>query len=57
MERKTDTEKLGISVDEVVQAGVAVIDVDTGKIVAIGNGRNKTDALTLNYASGIKRQI
>ena len=44
-------------VDEVVQAGVAVIDVDTGKIVAIGNGRNKTDALTLNYASGIKRQI
>ena len=43
-------------VDPVVQAGIAVIDVDTGKIVAIGGGRNK-GANNWNYASGNKRQI
>jgi penicillin-binding protein 1A len=43
-------------VDEQVQAGIAVIDVDTGKIVAIGGGRNK-GANNWNYASGNKRQI
>ena len=43
-------------VDEVVQAGIAVIDVDTGKIVAIGGGREK-GANNWNYASGNKRQI
>lgn len=44
-------------VDDVVQAGIAVIDVDTGKIVAIGGGRNKTGVNQLNYATGIERQI
>lgn len=44
-------------VDDVVQAGIAVIDVDTGKIVAIGTGRNKTGVNQWNYASGNKRQI
>lgn len=44
-------------VDEVVQAGIAVIDVDTGKIVAIGNGRNKDGVGGWNYASRNKRQI
>jgi len=43
-------------VDDVVQAGIAVIDVDTGKIVAIGGGRS-TGANNWNYASGNKRQI
>ena len=43
-------------VDEVVQAGIAVIDVDTGKIVAIGGGRS-TGANNWNYASGNKRQV
>jgi len=43
-------------VDDQVQAGIAVIDVDTGKIVAIGGGRNK-GANNWNYASGNKRQI
>lgn len=44
-------------VDDVVQAGIAVVDVDTGKIVAIGTGRNKTGVNQWNYASGNKRQI
>lgn len=44
-------------VDNVVQAGIAVVDVDTGKIVAIGTGRNKTGVNQWNYASGNKRQI
>lgn len=44
-------------VDEVVQAGIAVVDVDTGKIVAIGNGRNKDGVGGWNYASRNKRQI
>lgn len=43
-------------VDSVVQAGIAVIDVDTGKIVAIGGGRSQ-GANNWNYASGNKRQI
>ncbi|MBQ7137078.1 MAG: transglycosylase domain-containing protein [Bacilli bacterium] len=42
--------------DPVVQAGIAVVDVDTGKIVAIGGGRS-TGANNWNYASGNKRQI
>lgn len=42
--------------DSVVQAGIAVVDVDTGKIVAIGGGRS-TGANNWNYASGNKRQI
>ena len=40
-----------------VQAGIAVTDINTGAIVAIGGGRNKTGALTYNNATMIKRQI
>lgn len=40
-----------------VQAGVAVVDVETGAIVAIGGGRNVSAANTLNRAIDIKRQI
>lgn len=44
-------------IDDYIQSGVAVIDVHNGKIVALGGGRNKTEALTLNYATDAKRQI
>lgn len=44
-----------------VQAGVSVLDSQTGKILAIGNGRNingrvATDIGKLNYATDISRQ-
>lgn len=39
-----------------VQAGIAVIDNNTGAIVAIGAGR-KREGLDYNYATMIKRQI
>ena len=41
----------------VVQAGIAVVDVKTGKILAIGAGRNQTGNLQFNYATSTKRQI
>ena len=50
----------GVSYDwenDVVQAGVAVTNVDNGAIVAIGGGRNIDAAATLNHATQIKRQI
>lgn len=48
-------------IDDKVQAGVSVLDSQTGKILAIGNGRNvngriATDKGKLNYATGITRQ-
>lgn len=43
--------------NDVVQAGIAAVDVKTGKIIAIGAGRNRTDARSYNFATMIKRQI
>lgn len=43
--------------NEQVQAGIAVTDVNSGAIVAVGGGRNITAAQTLNHATQIKRQI
>ena len=43
--------------NDVVQAGVAVINVDNGSIAAVGGGRNIDAAATLNHATQIKRQI
>lgn len=44
--------------DDKVQSGVAVIDVHTGKIVAVGGGRFKTSPrTTTNFATQAKRQI
>ncbi len=43
-------------INDVVQAGVSVLDSQTGKILAIGNGRNHDAKLQTNYAAGIKRQ-
>lgn len=41
--------------NEDIQTGIAVIDVKTGGISAVGAGRNKQRALGLNYATGINR--
>ena len=48
-------------IDDRVQTGVAVLESETGKILAIGNGRNingrsNSNARILNYATQIKRQ-
>ncbi|MBQ6285702.1 MAG: transglycosylase domain-containing protein [Bacilli bacterium] len=45
--------------DSKIQVGVGVVDVKTGTLVAVGAGRNKTGAMTLNvatFANQIKRQ-
>lgn len=39
-----------------VQAGVSIVDVNTGAIVAIGAGRNRTGERTWNYATQTLRQ-
>ena len=44
-------------VDDKIQAGSVVLDVNTGEIKAIGSGRNRTGANLLNYATGISRQV
>ncbi len=43
-------------VNKVIQCGVAVLDADTGRIIAIGAGRNREGSLQYNYATQIKRQ-
>ena len=48
-------------INDVVQCGVAVLDVETGKILAIGNGRNigkrtANGMLQSNFATDIERQ-
>lgn len=43
-------------INDVVQTGVSVLDSETGKILAIGGGRNKSGANTYNYATQLNRQ-
>ncbi len=43
-------------INDKVQTGVSVLDSQTGKILAIGNGRNRSGANSYNYATQIKRQ-
>ena len=43
--------------NKTIQAGVAVIDSDTGKILAIGPGRNISGERVFSYATDINRQI
>ncbi len=43
--------------NEKVQAGIAVIDTNTGAVVAIGAGRHRDDQVGWNYATMNKRQI
>lgn len=42
-------------VDSKIQLGIAAIDTDTGEIVAVGAGRNKTKELSFNYATMTNR--
>ncbi len=41
--------------DKKVQVGIGMIDNETGAILAVGAGRNKQVAMSLNYATQIKR--
>ncbi len=43
-------------VNDVIQSGVAVIDSETGQILAVGAGRNKEGVSTFNYATDMVRQ-
>lgn len=43
--------------DDKIQAGIVVMDVNNGAIVAVGGGRNKRGAKSYNYATMIKNQI
>lgn len=43
--------------NEKVDSGVAVVENESGKIVAVGSGRNKTGAYQTNLATQAKRQI
>ncbi len=43
-------------VNDVVQSGVSVLDSETGKILAVGAGRNKTGANEFNFATQMNRQ-
>lgn len=43
--------------DPEVQAGIAVVEAKTGKITAIGAGRNQTGNMTFNHATQTTRQI
>ena len=42
--------------DDKVQAGVTILNVKTGAIVAIGGGRNRNGERQWNYATQTKRQ-
>jgi len=42
--------------NDVVQAGIAVTDVNTGGIIAVGAGRNRSGEKVFNYATDAKRQ-
>ena len=43
--------------DEYIQAGVGVIDTQTGQILAIGGGRNRNGERMFNFATMINKQI
>lgn len=43
--------------DDKVQAGIAIVDVNSGELVAVGGGRNRTGERQFNFATDINRQI
>ena len=43
--------------DDKIQAGIAVVDVTNGKLVAVGGGRNRTGERQFNYATMLNKQI
>ena len=42
--------------DDEVQAGIAIVNVETGAIAAVGAGRNRSGIRTFNYATGAYKQ-
>lgn len=44
-------------VDDNVESGVAVVEHSTGKLVAVGGGRNKSEERSFNFATQGSRQI
>ena len=42
--------------DDKVQAGIAIINVETGAVAALGSGRNRDGQKLFNYATGAYRQ-
>lgn len=43
--------------NDMVQVGMALVDVNTGAVVAIANGRNRTGERLFNFATMLERQI
>lgn len=43
--------------DDLIQAGVGVVDTQSGAILAIGGGRNRSGERQYNYATMIQKQI
>jgi len=43
--------------NDAVQAGIAVTDINTGAILALGNGRNRTGQKISNFATDLNNQI
>ena len=43
--------------DDLIQAGVGVLDTQTGAILAIGGGRNRSGERQYNYATMVNKQI
>jgi membrane peptidoglycan carboxypeptidase len=44
-------------VNDVVQAGIAITDINTGEIVALGGGRNIVGERVFNFATMLNKQI
>ena len=44
-------------VNDVVQAGIAITNINTGEIVALGGGRNLVGERVFNFATMLKKQI
>ena len=42
--------------DDVIQSGIAVLNIHNGRVLAVGAGRNREGARSFNYATMIKRQ-
>lgn len=42
--------------DDVVQSGIAITNVNTGAVVALGGGRNRTTSQSFNFATQARRQ-
>ena len=44
-------------INKTIQGGAVAVDSNTGKIIAVGAGRNRTGERTFSYATDISRQI